>query len=101
MNPEDVPAELVKKAARAVAEFNACGYCDGSCEGCTGEARAALSAVMPDIQAQALREAADVVKKHTGRLESADGADEVVSLIESVIRHRAARLTDTSEGEEK
>ena len=57
--------------------------------------------VVATIQAQALREAADVVKKHTGRLESADGADEVVSLIESVIRHRAARLTDTSEGEEK
>src|SRR5690606_9796160 len=61
MKPEDVKAEWVEKAARAIAEFNACGHCDGSCAACTGEARHALAAVIPDIQAQALVAARDML----------------------------------------
>ena len=107
MNPEDVPAELVQKAALAVAEFTYCGHCDGSCKACTGEARAAIAAVLPDIQAQALREAADDLdlpgSTATGYYasEAVSGYSEAERDIEAWLVKRAARLTDTSEGEEK
>lgn len=38
---------LVERAAKAVAEFQACGHCDGQCEDCRGEALAVLSAIAP------------------------------------------------------
>lgn len=109
MKAEDVPDELVEKAGRAMYESRAIELDQDGDTGWSAlpgpwrkewreGARHALAAVLPGIQAQALREVADVVKRYTGRLESADGADEVVSLIESVIRQRAARLTATADG---
>jgi hypothetical protein len=59
MSPEDVPAELVEKAAEEIA-----GSWDGNyvfMPTAREMARAALAAVMPEIQAQALRDAADDV----------------------------------------
>lgn len=59
MNPNDVPAVLVEKAARAIHEARCCPLDEAS--DCYGEplyveedqARHALAAVIPDIQAQA------------------------------------------------
>lgn len=61
MRPEDVPADLVEKAALAVTEVMACGCCNGSCADCIASARAALAAVLPEVQVQALEHLADLL----------------------------------------
>lgn len=105
MNPNALPAELVEKAALAVAEFTYCGHCDGSCKTCTGEARAAIAAVLPEVQARVLTEVADKLESvpdYTGTTYDQGRVDQrhmdALVLHEEATRLRAARLTDATDG---
>ena len=40
--PED--SDVIERAARVIADFSACGHCDGTCAACLGEARALAAA---------------------------------------------------------
>lgn len=114
MKAEDVPVELVEKAGRAmyenrVIELDQGGDTDWDAltepwrEEWREDARHALAAVLPDIQAQALEDAADGMHgaQHTGcfRMTCPDCREfRVRTDVRAYLRARAARLTDTTEG---
>jgi hypothetical protein len=93
MSPEDVPAELVEKAIAAAFKMPPgyaeaySGVMDSLKEAYGHQYRAALAAVLPEIQAQALREAA--------RAARASGLPFRFSQAE-FLTDRAARLTTTT-----
>lgn len=110
MKAEDVDAALVEKAARAVWNSDP-AVIDGDVQdwdapdidfGDINEAvrdeerqtmRHALAAVLPEIQAQALRDAADVAL-----LDRWSGWKWVAEAVSAWLRARAARLATTTEG---
>lgn len=107
MRPEEVPAEMVERVARALES----AYHDAqsrpvsmAMEGLfTVQARHALAAVLPDIQAQALEDAADGMHsaQHTGcfRMTCPDCREfRVRTDVRAYLRSRAARLTTTTDG---
>lgn len=101
MRPEDVPDEWVEKAARAWVDTSLPdnAYGTGALDRMAPMARErfltrtrhALAAVLPEIQAQALRDAAMVLDKHNGMLG--------VWGVQEALMSRAARLTATTEEE--
>ena len=109
MNPEDVPAELVEKAYRArTAAQHGRPLDDAVWSAIRSRIEeawiaSALAAVLPDIQAQALREAADDLdlpgSTATGYYasEAVSGYNAAERDIEAWLVKRAARLTDTTE----
>lgn len=93
MTPDDVPDALVEKAARVLNDR--AGGWDGDWAEFVPEARHALAAVLPEIQAQALREAAVEVLE----LGSVSGSGiNVGARAASWLGRRAARLATTTEG---
>lgn len=105
MNPEDVPAELVEKAYRArTAAQHGRPLDDAVWSAIRSRIEeawiaSALAAVMPDIQAQAFEAAA--VRVRADFAAHGEQCPWVGFLDDEAARLRAARLTDTSEGEEK
>lgn len=115
MKPEDVPAALVEKAARAMREAHTRSRLVTTWEGTTesvrdqwrNDARHALAAVLPEIQAQALRDAADRLHARTDGVnrEGTKGWPErhrevyahAIDEASDALREDAARLTDTTE----
>lgn len=97
MNPEDVPAEMVERAAAAMLGQGLAMTRTARHDA----ARHALAAVLPEIQAQALREAADAVPVDLwatfGRADRrvVEGFKE---WLYSKAVQRSARLTTTTEG---
>lgn len=108
MRPEDVPDELVEKAARALSD----AIIDRTAEMAEDAVRVTLAAVLPAIQAQALQEAADVLDRPRviwygdgGVTVLEAGADATIDdyraerpTVVEWLRARAARLAETSEG---
>ena len=102
MRPEDVPAELVEKAARAIHASQCCPLDkDSQCYGWPinleeETAGHALAAVLPEIQAQALRDEAD--RTHTYEFSTGDVVEHVHDeYSRSLMRNQAARKTATTE----
>jgi hypothetical protein len=109
MTPAEVPADLVEKAARAIHASQCCPLDkDSQCYGWPinleeETARHALAAVLPEIQAQALRDAAEALdlpgSTATGYYasEAVGGYNDAERDTEAWLVKRAARLTATTE----
>lgn len=115
MSPAKVPDELVEKAARALRAEQCTGHDHGT-DACPdrhcrddrtlpfyrARVRPVLAAMLPEIQAQVLREAADEwqtggwanVPRRADRVADRIGAAQYVC---DWLRKRAARLTTTTE----
>jgi hypothetical protein len=102
MKPEDIPAEWVEKAARAVVdELGACAMCGESgpagCVYCKDDAeqhaRAALAAVLPEALAEALAKYLDAYVEAQPRMGDSNAAF-------AVLREMAAEVNRLREGSE-
>lgn len=94
MKAEDVPAELVEKAWNGVARAKAIHGPMST----HGVLRHALAAVVPEIQAQARKEAEQ--ERDAARVEAAEYLRMASSVSQSasrIVSSRAARLTATTE----
>lgn len=97
MSPEDVPAELLMLARRKAFQADPGRYpSPGNADADAGMA-AALAVVLPEVQAQTLREVADRLDGFVGPGGSSAPYDKAGRDIVRLIREDAARLTETTE----
>lgn len=98
MTPEEVPAELVEKAAQAIHKARCLPDCRvEKLHVQENQARYALAAVLPEIQAQALQELlSEFATWHVYDTRDIGGAFLADNVIEEV-SERVARLTATTE----